>query len=444
MNKVIFNSIKINWFNINQKKMELGFSSIGVQSYPIDENIYLNGFKNNNNAKLDIDETYLGIRLYDLTIYNICNDLIIFKDELEFDLHREVISKWFSIAKIIIGDFDNIFSSNTFSLVIVINGYSLIDACLLTFAKKYNMPFLCIENTSNNSRIVWDDISGKVVTYNLAKKYFHKFKNKVSRQKAESYAIQFKSTIFCNKKEEHISNMNNSKIPFDKPYVLFLGQVYCDAAQLFAIEDEFKNPVEIIKNTIDVCHDLNIPLVIKLHPKEIEGISPVVEKIYGLPTYNRIKKYESENVYIDYLNDYNTFKLIEESQIVVTVNSQAGLEACLYNKPVLSHCNSFYSGLGFTYDYNNKQNLNSNIEHLIKNRTVNNKNLILAQKFFYIFFERYCIENSMMSLFYKTLQSGFFNKKVWLRYMQVKIERFIKRTIKSYTGVFYKYKNNNV
>src|SRR5690606_29449307 len=168
----------------------------------------------------------------------------------------------------------------------------------------------------------------------------------------------------------------------------FLGQVYCDAAQLFAINEGFENPVEIIKETIDICRNLNISLVVKLHPKEIEGMSPSVDKPYGLPTYYRIKEYESENVFIDYLNTYNTFKLIEKAQIVVTVNSQAGLEACLYNKPVLSYCNSFYSDLDFTYDYKNKESLNKSIEYLIVNRVENNKNLVLAQKFFYIFFER--------------------------------------------------------
>jgi capsule polysaccharide export protein KpsC/LpsZ len=429
LQKIIFNNTKLSWFNINQRNLELGFNTIGISSYPIDENAYLNSFENKNYADLIIDETFLGMRLYDLTIYNICNDLIIFKDELEFDLHREVIYKWFSIAKIIIEDFNKIFSNNKFSLVIVINGHSLLDACLLAFAKKYNTPFLCIENTSNSNRLVWDDVSGKVVTYNLAKRYFYKFKNKVNNQKSESYAISFKRSVFDNKKKEHISNVNNFQIPFDKPYVLFLGQVYCDAAQLFAIEHDFENPVEIIKSTIDICHDLNIPLVIKLHPKEVEGISPAVDKPYGSPTYSRIKKYESENVHIDYLNNYDTFKLISKSQIVVTVNSQAGLEACLYDKPVLSYHNSFYSNLGFTYDYKNEQTLNSNIEYLIKNRVEDNRNLLLAQKFFYIFFEKYCIKNSVMGLIYKILQSGLFDNRIWLRFLQMKIEKSIKRTI---------------
>lgn len=427
---------------MSQRELELGFSSIGFNTYPIDENIYLKCFKSDKSANLNIDETFLGMRLYDLTIYNICNDLIIFKDELDFNLHKDVIGKWFFYAKTIITDFDRIFNSNTFSLVIVVNGHSLLDACLLAFAKKHNLPFLCIENTSNRHRIVWDDISGKVVTYNLAKNYFHKYKNIVNSQTCRSYVTHFKSTVFDNKNEEHISNVNNTQIPFKKPFVLFLGQVYCDAALLFGIEDDFNNPVDIIKDTIGVCHNLDMPLVIKLHPKELEGKSPAVDRPYGSPTYNRIKKYESENVYIDYLNSYNTFKLIKSSQIVVTVNSQAGLEACLYNKPVLSYSNSFYSGLGFTYDYDNKQALNRHIEFLIKNNINVNKNLEQAQNFFYIFFERYCIKNSILDLFYKILQIGFFSKTVWLKFYILKIKKFIKGMLGPYVSVFYKYKKN--
>jgi capsule polysaccharide export protein KpsC/LpsZ len=439
LDKVIFNGVKINWFGIDKKRMELGFRSIGVQSYPIDEYTYINSFNEENSANLEIDETYLGLRLYDLTIYSICNDLIIFKDELKLDLHRDVIFKWFSIAKTIINDFNNKFKDNDFSLVIVINGHSLMDACLLAFAKKYNLPFLCIENTSNSNRIVWDNISGKVVTYNLAKEYFNKFKNKINKKKAEMYAMQFKKTVFDYKKKEHLSNFNNYQVPFNRPYVLFLAQVYCDAAQLFAIDGEFKNPVQIIESTIDLCHDLNIPLVIKLHPKENKGISPS-DKPYGLPTYYRIKKYETENVCIDYNNTYNTFKLIEDSQIVVTVNSQAGLESCLYDKPVLSYYNSFYSGLGFTYDYTNKQSLQNNIEYLINNRVSNNKCLTLSKVFFYIFFERYCIENSNMELFYKALQSGRFTNKTRLKFVQIKVKNSLKKTVKSYLVVFAKYR----
>lgn len=421
LNRIIYNKTKFNWFTINQKKLERSLDSIGIKLYPLEETAYSNNFENDFNSNLNIDETYEGMRLYDLTIYNICNDLIIFRDELELNLHRAIIFKWFSIAKSIIDDFNWIFENNKFSLVIAINGHSLLDACLLAFAKKYGLPFLCIENTSNKSRIVWDNKTGKVITYNLAKSFFFKYKRKLIRQNYQAYAIHFKKNVFKNKKEEHISYGENFQIPFDKPYILFLGQVYCDAAQLFAIEKNFENPVKIIRNSIDICHNLNIPLVIKLHPKEIEGISPAVEKPYGLPTYNRIKKYESENVHIDHLNTYNTFELIEKSLMVITVNSQAGLEACLYDKPLLSYYNCFYSGLGFTYDFKNEQTLKSNINFIVKNRIQNNKNLILAQKFFYIFFEKYCVENTVNSLVYKILQSGIFDKKVWLRFLLLKL-----------------------
>lgn len=436
MNCVIFDRIKINWFGINQEMLERTFKSVGVDSFPIDELSYINNYRSREVINLDINETYLDIPLYDLTIYNICNDLIIFKDELDLELHAEVICKWFTIAKTIINDFNLIFSQNNFSLAIVINGYSLLDACLLVFTKKYKVPFLCIENTSNSNKIVWDDIKGKVITDNLSKKYFADFSSKVSNISAEKYSEKFKNTIFENKKEEHLSNQQNHQMPiYNKIYILFLAQVYCDSAQLFAIEGEFKNPIEIIETTINLVKDYKIPIVIKLHPKEIKGISPSY-KPYDFSTYKRIKKLESENVIIDSENVYNTYKLIEKAQIIITVNSQAGLEACLYNKPVLTYSNNFYSGLNFTFDYSDKQTLQNNLEFLIKNQVIENRNLIFAQKFFYIFFEKYCVSNSLVGLLAKILQTGFFSKRIKLKFYLLQFKSYLKGVFKFYKNFF--------
>ena len=53
--------------------------------------IYLKSYQPNIDESLEMEEDYLGMRLYDLTIYSICNELIIFKNELNISLHRATI-----------------------------------------------------------------------------------------------------------------------------------------------------------------------------------------------------------------------------------------------------------------------------------------------------------------------------------------------------------------
>mgnify|MGYP003654762379 CR=1 FL=1 len=96
--------------------------------------------------------------------------------------------------------------------------------------------------------------------------------------------------------------------------------------------------------------------------------------------------------------------------MVVTVNSQAGLEACLFNKPVLTYSKGFYSNLGFTHDYSSKRDLRYLITNLIANGDVSNRSIAEAKLFFYVFYEEYCIVRSSNSLVNKTLEIGAFKK----------------------------------
>lgn len=418
-NKILLNGSKISWFNIDLKTLQQKLRSVGIHSYTLREEKFLD-YLGSNAESLKINEIYKGFRLYDLTIYSICNELLIFKDELDIDAHSHCIAKWFAAAKNAIEELDLIFQRNIFSLVLVINGHSLIDACFLALSKKYNYPFLCIENTSNKNKIVWDDITGKVVTYNLSKHFFLKFQKSLNKRNVSSYISTFLNSITENKKDEHLSNLERVDVPFIKPYLLFIGQVYTDAAQLFAIEDDFLNPIDVIKTAIHTSHQLDLPVVLKLHPKEINGVSPIIDLPYDSPTYKRVSSFKSENVYIDYRNEYNTFKLIEQSRLVVTLNSQAGLEACLFNKPVLSYKNCFYSGVGFTVDYVNKKSLSKEIRNVVNNKNTINKNLGTAQNFFYIFFEKYCIDRSVGGLLHRLILSGNFRHNVFIRFSILK------------------------
>lgn len=408
LNKVIFNSSKIGWVHVNVAEIIRLFemsatSCFSLNEEDIIENYDLKTFKS-------LTESYKEISLYNLCIYSICNELKIFKTELDVKQHKPVIEKWFSIATKVIDYLIPIFNSNNFSACIVFHGHMVLDGCLLELSKLYQVPYLCIEATANQERIVWDDLSGKVITYNLAKSYFYKYCNLISLNDANRYSDFFKNNIFSKKRDEHISQDQGNIDKLKKPFILFVAQVYNDASQLFTLGDTIKNPVEVIESVVDEAAKIGYDVFIKLHPKEHKGKNPITKTTYDLITYNRIRKLESENVRIDYNNSYNTFELIKKSKLVVTVNSQAGLESSLFNKPVISYYHGFYSNIGFTYDYSTINELRHAIIYVISNNITENRNLNAASVFYYIFYEKYCIVRSAKSLVDKSIEIGSFKK----------------------------------
>jgi glycosyltransferase involved in cell wall biosynthesis len=267
-------------------------------------------------------------------------------------------------------------------------------------------------------RIVWDNVSGKVITYNLARNFFYKHDSLYNTKKVHDYCNSFINNIFSKKRDEHIASTQEKVMSVKKPFILFVAQVYNDASQLFTLDENISSPEEVIECVTNVAREIDCDLIIKLHPKEFNGKDPITREPYDHITYKRIKHLESEHTIIDYNNSYNTFELIKQSRMVVTVNSQAGLEACLFNKPVLTYSKGFYSNLGFTYDYSCKRDVRHLITNLIANEDIINRSLGEAKLFFYVFYEMYCIARSSNSLVNKTLEIGTFQKphilyKIW-------------------------------
>jgi capsule polysaccharide modification protein KpsS len=134
-----------------------------------------------------------------------------------------------------------------------------------------------------------------------------------------------------------------------------------------------------------------LDLVVKLHPKEDQGLAPGTLEPYDRMTWRKIQGsdlfqefLQDSRVSIDYRNECNTYALIERAHCVATINSQSGLEAAIRGKPVLVLGDAFYSGLGFTNDWNFPVLL----ESLGPDDMVSD--VAMARRFGYIFLELYC------------------------------------------------------
>lgn len=91
------------------------------------------------------------------------------------------------------------------------------------------------------------------------------------------------------------------------------------------------NLIELIKTAADYAKSKNLKLIIKPHPAERSN------KIFEY-----IKNLINDNVAVA---NNNTFELIENAEIVITINSTVGLEALILEKPVIFLGDTFYSKL---------------------------------------------------------------------------------------------------
>jgi hypothetical protein len=82
-----------------------------------------------------------------------------------------------------------------------------------------------------------------------------------------------------------------------------------------------------------------VDLVVKEHPMSI-GRTPLqlIDRLAGLPNVRVVRP------------DCNTHELIDRSEAVIVISSTVGLEALLYDKPVLTLGAPFYAGAGVTLD----------------------------------------------------------------------------------------------
>jgi hypothetical protein len=301
-------------------------------------------------------------------------------------------------------------------LLVLAQGYG-IEACLARAeAAKKGTPILAFENTAMKDRLVWEPISGVTVNRNIAGNLFWRMHDFVDMDKAKEFCTEAIGKTKANKQDEHKTPERQWKGTGDRPMILFLGQVYTDSSLLFGIRNEF-GPERVVSALLDWCEAHDTDLVLKLHPKEATGKAPVTHQPYRQLTQRKLHAYFGEghetrsNLWIDQDNSWDTYGLIQRSNLVVTINSQAGLESAIRGKPVITCGRCFYAGHGFTEDVQDENELGVALSRRIDipQREIE---LRLAMSFFYIFFDKYCVQRqarALLSKFGQMVRSrGFF------------------------------------
>ncbi|MGB7533078.1 MAG: hypothetical protein WA977_08925 [Halobacteriota archaeon] len=121
-----------------------------------------------------------------------------------------------------------------------------------------------------------------------------------------------------------------------------------------------------------------LALVVKEHPKDRCLI--VLARSLKRP-----------EVKVIFLSQADTRKLIEESSLVITINSTVGIESLLYYKPVITLGKAFYNIDGIAYHSDNFENLDTLIEKALS--TPVNQDLI--NKFLYYLKFHYQVDGDL-------------------------------------------------
>lgn len=416
-NRLDFNSLKKilmvkkeQWGSLNYHVLDFIALINGYEIIFLDEAI-----EHKEDYQFSVDEniktiTYKDINLYNIAIHNICIELDILMKEIDVNipLHKEVILKWYKIASQYIDKVDTYIKRYYFDKAIIFQGHMYDCAIVRQLSIQNNIDVFSFEFTFNKNKVIWDNVSGLSVNKNLAKNYFWRYSDIIDLISAREYAKKYIENIKDFKVDYHDTPKNELiKDKFCKT-IVYIGQVYTDSSVAFGIK-RFNNSIEIIKTLVDFSIENGYELIIKLHPAE--------NKMFGGQKYNKLtyRKIEEDrklvekikkhfNIIIDYSNKYDTYKLIDRSDLCVTINSQAGLEALLKGKDVILCGSSSYDGLGFTYEAQNQEMLKFFLDMVLKlNISLIDKDQI--DKFFYIFNEFYCIEKNELSIIGKVLDN---------------------------------------
>ncbi len=406
--KSIFSSDKVtiitdgnNWVKINYAAVVAKLICSGIA---VDYNPFV---PQNTHETFSVDENfrnveYKGVNLYCVSEYDICVALEVFPSKVFYENpeHRAVIAEWFSRSAECIDFFLEIIEQKKPGKFLISQGHNYDAAIIRALSCLHCFNVVAIENTFNKNKLVWDDVSGITVNKNLAKNYFWKYSDTVAESVAASYIREYLTGIKQVKSTQHQTPL--ATIPTsDKKTILFVGQVYSDASVLFGIND-FACPEDIIESLVDYCLGNNYHLIIKLHPKEAAGID-ILGQPYNNLTYRKLTQRGDLLVKImdnDFILDkgtYDTYALIDVADVCVTINSQAGLEALIKGKNLIVCGQSFYSGLGFTFDALNKVGLVCALDQVIK-QGISILDIPAVNKFFYITSEKYFMDRTEKSI----------------------------------------------
>lgn len=351
------------------------------------------------------DDHFEGISVMKVAEYSILVDLEAQLDELPVlaKTRASVFAHYRSIAVRSIRFLTRELDRFKPDAVLLAQGYGIQACATRLLSIKKDISIIAVENTALKNQMLWDVISGVTVNQNMARNVFWRYQDVVLPEEAATFCAGIRQTTKHRKQQEHASPECVWTSSSRKPMVLYLGQVFTDSSLLYGCHPHF-GPIQVI-HTLCVWADQNdVDVFIKLHPKEVSGLAPVTARPYKKLTFRKLTAddkvapfLERGRVTVDDENHWDTYKLIDKADVVVTINSQAGLEAAMRGKNVITCGKCFYGNSGFTCDVETPRQLEHGLDKW-QSAGYSPQKHQAAEKFFYVFFAKYCITKSKEGL----------------------------------------------
>lgn len=292
-------------------------------------------------------------------------------------------------------------TKNNIRLLLAFQGYNLPSSAARRLSLELGIPLVVVENTFSNKHIIAEPFSGCAVNRTIASNILWRYSDILSSCPSRKYAETFRKAIFQNKYHDHASPETPFLREKVKQRIVFMGQVHNDSSSIFGLHPQMISQVEIILGLIKFCVENDLELVVKLHPKESHG-RDFNGTPFNYPTWQRIiRRNPSANenplVTIDMDNAFSSESILNSADLVVTINSQSGIEAALLGKRVILCGSSFFDRAGFTTSVYSFDGLYSEIRQQIGGRLSEIEETAVNQ-FVYCYFNLFCIKKTTIDL----------------------------------------------
>ena len=371
--------------------------------------------------------SFKGYYLWDLAMGALCRENKVEPFDIQADIEAwrpKLLAAYEQIVRdIIIAE--ELIRRHKPSIILYVQGHVGMSAALRAAAQQAGVPVLSLENSMHKDKLVWDCFSGISTQSKQARVMFDA--ESIDTAQSKGAIENYFSNIAGIKMKQHESNTfheNREPLPNimleGNRTVLYIGQVYNDASIVFGLRDDFVSQSHLIEQLTKIVDEIDAKLVIRLHPKECSGIpGDDMERLTANMMKEHVKKGYTRDV-LTFINNntdkytwddcrvYNTYDLIRAADVIVTINSQAGLEAAALGKPLIATGEGFYTGMDFCKDVHSVSELKGSLVEALAGQSGYTSDIPLevAVKFMYFYVYQYGIPRSATSVRDKALWSA--------------------------------------
>jgi FkbM family methyltransferase len=348
------------------------------------------------------------ISLWHVSVHRIALRLGVTPDEVTLadPRHAEIVRDVYSQAIALI---DRVIAYCDFyrpETLLMAQGYDLISAVIRHVGVRRGLRVVAIENIFRSDRLLWDDTSGVAVNRNLAKNYYWRHHDFVADNLARRSVAAFFEERDALKSDEHRSPSTPLPPRADDGVrtIAYIAQVGVDSSVLFGLRG-FASQVEVVAALAAYAANHGHRLLVKLHPKESPSHPDpqgwyqrlTARQLHAHAGFQTARAALGDLLLLDTDNSHDTCDFIRQSDVCVTINSQAGLEAALLDREVVLCGDAFYGGLGFTHEATDSPSLEFILGRILREDLRLNDGRS-ARLFFHIFTELYCLPKTVESI----------------------------------------------